>query len=52
MTYKELTLRKAYRIDLLVDNKIVIETKAVGKIITDYQAQVLTYMKLGNFKTG
>jgi len=41
-----------YRIDLLVDNKLVIETKSVDALNDVHLAQVLTYLKLGNYKLG
>ena len=52
IVYKEVTLDHGYRIDLLVENKVVIELKAV-EILTDvHKAQTLTYLKLGNYKLG
>ncbi len=41
-----------FRIDLLVANQLDIELKAVRAIETIFTAQILTYMKLGNFKKG
>ena len=41
-----------YRIDLLVENSVVIELKSVKKLEDIHLAQILTYMKLGKFKTG
>ncbi len=52
LTYKDLDLNKAYRIDLLVNEKVVIEIKAVEKMLPVHQAQILTYMKLGGYKIG
>ncbi len=52
LTYKNLDLEKGYRIDLLVDEKVVIEVKAVEKLIPVHEAQLLTYMKLGGYKVG
>jgi len=49
---KELYLEKAYRIDLLINEKTVIEIKAVEKILPVHRAQLLTYMKLGGYKIG
>lgn len=52
IVYKEVKLDHGYRMDLLVENKIVIETKTV-EILTDvHTAQLLTYLKLGDFKLG
>jgi len=50
--YKEIKLNHGYRIDLLVENKIVIELKTVECFTDVHTAQILTYMKLGNFPLG
>ena len=52
IVYKEVKLDHGYRIDLLVENKVVIEIKTVDKISDVHEAQVLTYLKLGNYKLG
>ncbi|QXP79950.1 MULTISPECIES: GxxExxY protein [Winogradskyella] len=52
ITYKEITLDHGYRIDLLVENSIVIELKTVEKFTDVHTAQILTYMKLGNYPIG
>jgi GxxExxY protein len=41
-----------YRIDLLVENKLILELKCVEKLFPIHEAQILTYMKLSNIKTG
>ncbi|MBS0618268.1 MAG: GxxExxY protein [Spirochaetes bacterium] len=41
-----------FRIDLIVENQLIIELKAVRAIESIFTAQILTYMKLGNFKKG
>ena len=41
-----------YRIDLLVEDKLVIELKCVDKFCDIHIAQLLTYLRLGNFKLG
>jgi GxxExxY protein len=45
-------LECGYRIDLLIENKIVIELKSVEGLTDVHAAQVLTYLKLGNFPIG
>ena len=50
--YKNLILEHGYRIDLLVENKIVLELKTVDKFTEIHSAQILTYMKLGNHPLG
>ena len=50
--YKDIKLDHGYRIDLLVENKVVIEIKTVEAFSDVHLAQVLTYLKLGNYKLG
>jgi GxxExxY protein len=52
IVYKEVKLDHGYRIDLLVENNVVIELKAVESLTDVHFAQVLTYLKLGNYKLG
>ena len=52
VVYKEITLDHGYRIDLLVEDQIVIELKTVDALLDVHSAQVLTYLKLGNHKLG
>ncbi len=50
--YKDIKLDHGYRIDLLVENRIVIELKTVEYFTDVHSAQILTYMKLGKFPLG
>ncbi len=52
IVYKEIKLDHGYRIDLLVEEKVVIELKTVERFTDVHLAQVLTYLKLGNYKLG
>jgi len=52
LVYEEMKLDAGYRIDLLVENKLVVELKAVDALNEVHLAQVLTYLKVGNFKLG
>jgi GxxExxY protein len=52
ITYKSIELDHGYRIDLLVNNQIVIELKTVEELTEVHKAQVLTYLKLGDFPLG
>lgn len=52
IVYKEIKLDHGYRLDLLVDHKVVVEIKNVEAINDVHIAQVLTYMTLGKFKLG
>ena len=50
--YKEVKLDHGYRMDLLVEDKVVVEIKTVDAIIDMHEAQILTYLKLGDYKLG
>jgi GxxExxY protein len=50
--YKGLKLDCSYRVDLLVQDKLIIELKSVEIIKGIHEAQLLTYMKLAGVKTG
>jgi len=50
--YKEVKLDCGYRIDLLVEKKVIIEVKSVEVLNDIFLAQVLTYLKLSNCKLG
>ena len=52
IVYKEVKLDHGYRIDLLVEDKVVVEIKTVDALIDVHTAQVLTYLKLGSYKLG
>ncbi|MFM6925516.1 MAG: GxxExxY protein [Ferruginibacter sp.] len=52
LIYEEVKLDIGYRIDILVDGKIIIELKAVESITDVHIAQVLTYLKLSNNRIG
>ncbi len=52
LIYEEVKLDCGYRIDLLVNNELVIELKSVDALNDVHMAQILTYMKLGNYKLG
>ena len=50
--YKDIRLNCGYRIDILVDKKLIVELKCVEKVIGIHEAQLLTYMKLAEIKVG
>ena len=52
LAYKSLRLLRAYKLDLLIDNAVVVELKAVEKILPVHEAQVLTYLRLSGFERG
>ncbi len=52
LVFEEIKLECGYRIDLLVENKIVIEIKSVEALNDIHLAQTLTYLKLGRYRLG
>lgn len=52
LIFEEVKLNCGYRIDLLVEKKLVIEIKSVDALNDIHLAQTLTYQKLGNYKLG
>jgi GxxExxY protein len=50
--YKGTKLDCGYRIDLLVNDEVIVELKSVDGISPIHEAQALTYMRLGNWKVG
>ncbi|QDK80004.1 GxxExxY protein [Spirosoma sp. KCTC 42546] len=52
LIFEEVKLECGYRIDILVENKLVLEIKSVETLTDVHLAQTLTYMKLGNYKLG
>ena len=52
LIYEEVKLNVGYRIDILVENKVIIEVKSVETLNDIHLAQVLTYLKLSNCKLG
>jgi GxxExxY protein len=50
--YKDIKLDQGYRIDLLIEDKLVIELKTVENFTSVHFAQILTYLKLGNYPLG
>ena len=52
IVYDDIKLDHGYRIDILVEDRVVVELKTVESFRDVHFAQVLTYMKLGNYKLG
>ncbi len=52
LVFEEVKLDCGYRLDILVENKVVIELKSVEALNDVHLAQTLTYLKLGNYKLG
>lgn len=52
LVFEEVNLEIGYRIDMVVENKLVIEVKAVEALHPIFVAQTLTYLRLGGYKLG
>ncbi len=52
IVYKEVKLNHGYRMDLLIEEKVVVEIKTVEALNDVHTAQILTYLKLGDYKLG
>ena len=50
--YKAVKLDCAYRLDVVVENNLVLELKSCDSLLPIYEAQLLTYLKLTNIKVG
>jgi GxxExxY protein len=52
LIYRDVKLDCGYRLDLLVDGKVIVEVKAVDKLAPIHQAQLLSYLKLSDCRVG
>jgi GxxExxY protein len=52
ITYEGLRVESAYRADLIVEDAVLVELKAVETLLPVHQAQVLTYLKLSGLRVG
>ena len=52
VSYKDVRLDCGYRMDVVVDNLVIVEIKAVESMLPIHTAQLLTYLKLANLKLG
>jgi GxxExxY protein len=52
LKYKELLVENGYRIDMLVENEMIVELKCVDVLLPVHSAQLLTYLKLTQFRLG
>ena len=52
LIYKGIVIDKDFRIDILVENEIVIEIKAVDVLLPVHEAQIISYLKLADKKLG
>ena len=52
VSYKQIRLDCGYRVDLLIDDQLIVELKSVEQLSKIHEAQILTYMKLANIRIG
>ena len=50
--YKNLEFASAYRVDMLVENMIIVELKAVEQVLTLHHSQLLSYLRLSGLRLG
>ncbi len=50
--YKQIRLDCGYRIDLFVNNSLIVEVKSIDQLLKIHEAQILTYMKLTKVRVG
>jgi len=52
LIYDDIKLECGYRVDLLIDNMVIVELKAVNELKDLHTAQLLSYLKMANIKVG
>jgi GxxExxY protein len=52
ISYKGLKLDAGYRLDLLIDNQLILELKSCDTLLPIHEAQLLTYLRLGGLRLG
>lgn len=52
ISYKKLKIPRAFRLDLIVEDAVIVELKSVEKILPVHEAQILTYLKLTGLNRG
>lgn len=52
LMYDSVRIEAGYRLDMLIDDRVVIEIKSVERLLDIHKAQLLSYLKLGKFKLG
>ncbi|RLJ32415.1 GxxExxY protein [Chryseobacterium sp. 7] len=52
IVYEDLRIENAFRLDMIIENKVILEIKAVDYISPTHKAQLLTYLKMSNCKLG
>jgi GxxExxY protein len=52
VVYKGVRLDCGFRMDIVVENELVVEIKAIDRLLPIHDAQMLTYLRLGGFRAG
>lgn len=52
LIYEEVRLNQGYRMDIVVNSQLVVEIKSVNILLDVHFAQIMTYLKLGNYRLG
>ena len=52
LSYERLTIESAYRLDLVIEGKVIVELKSVASLLPVHEAQLLTYMRLSGYPLG
>lgn len=52
VVYREVKLECGYRLDLMIENEVIVETKSVEKLLPIHKAQLMSYLKLSDCKVG
>lgn len=52
ITYENIKIDAGYRIDMIVEGCVIVENKTVEKLMPIHEAQLLTYLKMKNYKLG
>jgi GxxExxY protein len=52
VVYEDVRIELGYRVDLVVDDVVIVELKAISKLLPIHAAQLLSYLKLGKYRIG
>ena len=52
LNFKGIRLEEAYRLDLLIENKVIVELKSVETLLPIHESQLMTYLKLSGMRVG
>ena len=52
LSYKGMTVPAGYRLDIVVEDRLILEIKAVERVLAVHEAQLLTYLRLSGLTTG